>query len=267
MNNKRIITLVTDWNNKSYYIGAVKGELLKRCPDSTIVDITHNISPFNLSQAAYVIKNSYTSFPDNSVHFIGICTEFSDETPYLLVNENNHWFIGADNGIFSLMFETIPEKIIKLNIAENQLFSSFPELEIFPGIISKLIYGQAHDILGEEVHELYSKFNLNPIYEGNTLNGNVIFIDSYNNVITNITFELFNNLRNGRRFDIYIQNQNYRISKISKRYNEVDKGELVAIFNSSGNLEIAMNYSSVAELLNLDNKSKIMIKFYDSQNS
>lgn len=267
MNSKRIITLVTDWNNKSYYIGAVKGELLKRCPESTIIDITHSISPFNLSQAAYVLKNSYKSFPDDSVHVVGVCTEFSDETPFVLVNENNHWFIGADNGIFSLMFENKPEKIIKLNIADNQIFSSFPELDIFPGIISKLIYGQAHEILGEEIHELYTKFNLNPAYEGNTINGNVIYIDSYSNVITNITLELFNEIRNGRRFDIFVQNQNYRISKISNRYSDVDKGELVAIFNSSGNLEIAMNYSSVAELLNLDNKSKIMIKFYDSKNS
>lgn len=265
---QHIITFTTDWQYKSYYLAAVKGAICKISNRINFVDISHNISPFNISHAAYILKNSYHLFPENTIHLIGIATEYTEQTPYVLLKYNNHWFVGTDNGVFSLIFENIkPDFIIHLNINDKQKYSSFPELDVFVDVIEKIINKHNSDEYGKVVNELYTKINLNPVYDEKSINGNVIFIDSYNNIITNITSELFVQVAKGRRFEIYVQNFNYKISSINRTYNESPKGELLAIFNNSGNLEIAMNYSNVAELLNIDTKSKIIIKFYDSQNS
>src|SRR5512133_2364165 len=98
-----IITLTSDWGLRDHYTGSVKGAILRQLPDAVIVDISHSIQPHNLNQAAFIVRNSYRNFPEGTIHIIGVIEEASIESPHTLVVHDGHYFIGADNGIFSMI--------------------------------------------------------------------------------------------------------------------------------------------------------------------
>src|ERR1700722_16752728 len=126
-----IITLTTDLGDKDIYQAALKGSILKLLPTVNIVDITNSVSAYNIQQAAFILKNSYHYFPDNTVHLIGIDTLYNEQNRYLAIKYQKHYFLGADNGIFSLMFEHEPDEIFELSIMQDLKFLHFPLADIF----------------------------------------------------------------------------------------------------------------------------------------
>src|ERR1700759_4425030 len=121
-----IITLTTDLGDKDIYQAALKGSILKLIAGVTIVDITHSVAAFNVQQAAFILKNSFHYFPDGTVHLIGIDTVYNTNTKYLMVRYKGHYFVGADNGIFSLMFTDEPQEMFEINIMQDLKFLHFP---------------------------------------------------------------------------------------------------------------------------------------------
>ena len=112
-----LITLTTDFGTKDHFVGAVKGAIYSEFPDMKIVDISHEISPFNITQTAYILKNAYKSFPEGTVHIIGVDSEINKENKHIALKIDNHYFICADNGVISLIASDIkPEKIVEINI-------------------------------------------------------------------------------------------------------------------------------------------------------
>src|SRR5690606_3426198 len=101
---------------------ALKGSILSLKPNLNIIDITHNISPFNIQQAAFVLKNAFPYFPKGTVHLIGINSVFDEQVKYLAVEYKEHFFIGSDNGVFALMFDEKPSAIVELNIMQDLKF-------------------------------------------------------------------------------------------------------------------------------------------------
>ena len=126
-----IITLTTDLGLKDYYVAGIKGHILSQLPDANIVDISHEIPAFNISVAAFCLKNCYYDFPKGSIHIIGVSPEANEFTRHVVIKYQNHYFIGADNGIFSLLFDEIPEVIFDLNIISNEEKRTFPTKDIF----------------------------------------------------------------------------------------------------------------------------------------
>lgn len=256
---RQIITLTTDWNHKAYYAGAVKGALLKISPDANIVDISHNIIPFNILQTAFILKNSLKNFPDKTIHLIGVNSEINSEQSLLLVEYENQFVIGVDNGVFSLLFENeTPTQIIKI---KDIGYSTFAELYIFPQIVEKVSSGVSLEKIGEKMDNFKEQSHLRPVYDNDSITGHVVYIDSYYNAITNISVELFERIRQDREFDIFVQNNMHKVSKINKSYSQTSNGDLLAIFNTAGFLEIAIKNGPAASLLNLDSKSNIRVKF------
>jgi len=255
-----IITLTTDWGQKDHYIGAVKGALLSLMPDITIVDITHDIPKFDIEPASFVINNCYNNFPKGTIHIIGINTEASIETPHIVALYDGHYFIGADNGIFSLIFRTPPEKIIELNITQDSDYFTFPTRDVFIKAAYFIIKGEKLETLGYEKKTLNEMIQIKPVIEANSIKGNVIYIDSYENVITNISEELFREIGKNKRFTISSRS-GYEIDAISHAYKDVDSGEKLALFGSSGYLEIAINMGNASSLLGLKMKDSIRIDF------
>jgi S-adenosylmethionine hydrolase len=128
-----IITLTTDLGLKDHYVASVKGAILSQIPDVSIVDITHSIEAFNISQTAYVIRNCYKNFPAGSIHILGVDSELSLKNSHLAVFAGGHYFIGTDNGTFSLLFDELkPDKIVELNISQNTDSLTFPINAGFP---------------------------------------------------------------------------------------------------------------------------------------
>ena len=257
-----IITLTTDLGDKDIYQAALKGSILKLLPSVNIVDITNSVAAYNIQQAAFILRNSFYYFPDDTVHLIGIDTVYNEETRYLGIRYKNHYFVGADNGIFSLMFDSEPEEIFELNIMQDLKFLHFPLADIFVKSACHLANNGKLSEIGLPVDEIEKKMNLQPVIEKNLIKGAVIYIDSFQNVITNITKDFFTSVQQGRRFLLSFK-RNETINHLSWHYNEVPEGEKLCLFGISDHLEIAINKGNASGLLGLALGDTVIIDFQD----
>ena len=246
-----IITLTTDWGIKDYYLAALKGAVLNQIPDANIVDITHDITPFDLNEASYILRNSWEDFPEGTIHLIGISSEASPDHPHLLIKEKGQYFIGADNGIFCLLFDETPEEIYELDVIQSSDKFTFSTKDVFINVAKHIIQGEDIDKLGDKINELNKRTAFKPVMDANVIKGKIIYIDHYQNVVTNISEKLFKEACKKKKFQILVNAGQYRISKINTSYSDVGEGELVALFGSDNFLEIAQNRGRAAGLLGL----------------
>ena len=256
-----IITLISDWHQGDHYLAALKGKLLSLMPGLNIVDICHQLSPFGFIKAGFMLRNSYRSFPKGTVHIISINSEATPDSPHIVVYHEGHYFIGADNGIFGIIFPDKPEKAFLLEHSSN---SVFPEYDVFADAAVYLSSQGDINNLGAPYHELNIPSQLRATFDQSTIIGSVIYIDSYSNAITNVTRDIFEKAGKSRRFEILLKTNYYKINKINSFYHETSNGELLALFNSANLLEIAVAKGNAAELLNLGVNDTIRIKFYDT---
>lgn len=259
-----IITLTTDLGLKDGYVGSIKGAILKELPSVSIVDISHNIKKFDITEAAFILKNVFHDFPEGSIHIIGVKAEATLTTPHVVVLFKNHYFIGADNGIFSLIFDVLPEKVVELSISQDTDILTFPTKDVFVKAACHIARGGSMEVIGKPISSLRKSEGLRSFSEGsNVLKGFVVYIDSYENIITNITKQEFYNFGKSRKFNIFFRRSEYSINTISKNYNDVVSGERLALFSASGFLEIAMNNSNASGIFGVRIRDVIRIEFYD----
>ena len=146
-----IITLTTDFGEKDHFAGAVKGAIYSELPDVRIVDISHSVSPFNISEAAYVIQNAYHSFPKGTIHVIGIDSELNEDNKHIAVKLDDHYFICANNGIMSMICsEIVPEKIVEINI-HDKIPTNFPVLDVFVKVACHIARGGTLEVIGKKI--------------------------------------------------------------------------------------------------------------------
>ncbi len=253
-----IITLTTDLGINDHYVAAIKGKLLSNLPESTIVDITHQIPSFDFIHAARVLKNSFIHFPLGSIHIVSITTD-SDNIQYVAIEYKGHYFLGPDNGFFTVLIDEIPSKIVIIPPASENL--SFSVFEILTKTAIKLLQSSINDI-GTITEKLNEGQTQQPYLNGTTLIGQIAYIDKFENVITNINEALFEKNRAGRKFQIDIRG--YVINKIHSNYDQVVQGEIIAFFNFNKMLEIALNKVKAKSLLFVKFGDNIAIEFYDN---
>ena len=273
-----IITLTTDFGHKDYSVAMTKGALYKEVPEITIVDITHQVSPYNHSQAAYILKTAFKTFPKGSIHIIGVESEYTPENIHLVMFFDGHYFIGADNGIFSLITENLkPEKVIKIAINQDMV-SSFPVVDVFTKVAGHLARKGNLNIIGNEYKNPKELIEVKPVVnpDGNQILGSVIYIDNYGNVITNITEKYFYEIGKSRKFTVFARS--VKFNSIYKSYSQFidfsipyekrkDDGKKLALFNSAGHLEFAIyrsnpeTFGSASSLFGLDYRDAVTIKF------
>jgi S-adenosylmethionine hydrolase len=250
-----IITLTTDLGLKDYYVSAIKGAILSRLPAASIIDISHQVPTYNMQDAAYILKNAYPAFPKGSVHIIGIRAEAGKNSSHVIVNSDGHYFIGADNGIFSLLLDSPLDAVITL----PKEISTFPTRDIFVKAACHIAGGGNPMELGTAGAALLERMPFRAASMGDMIRGTVIYIDSYGNVMTNIADNLFKQVGKGRPF--IIEFARYEIDKLSNYYSDVPEGEILALFNASGQLEIAMNNDKAGSMLNLKLNDTITVRF------
>lgn len=273
-----IITLTTDFGLKDHFVGTIKGTIYRELEDARLVDISHSISPFNIQECAYILKNSYKSFPEGTIHIVGVDSEPTPENQHIAVLVDHHYFIGANNGVISLITSTIkPEKIIEINIP-NPTHGSFPVMDVFVQVACHLARGGTLDVVGKPFRELkeLKEFAPRVTNDGQTIVGSVIYIDNYGNVITNIQRGLFEAYRKGRKFELNARNK--KLTQIHNKYSDIinfdlDKlqrngpGDLLALFNSADYIELAIYKSDLnsvggaSTLLGLDYRDTIIVNF------
>ncbi len=260
-----ILTLTTDWGLRDHYLASFKGEILTRLPLLQLIDISHEVEKFNTMHAAYIIQNSFQKFPKGTIHFIGISgnENCNAKNPMVLIQSNGHYLLGEDNGIFTLIIGDNEKIIIRLPIERND--DRKTQCSVLFDTIKKLSEGKALNKLGKEDVSIKESYFAQPTVEAQTIRGTIIFIDTFGNAIVNVTKSLFEKEKRGRKFIIQLRKSTYGILKIDKTYEDVEVGEIVALFNQDDFLEIALNKDSASKLLGLKPMDPIRIEFNDSE--
>lgn len=263
----QIITITSDWNEDDYYVASLKGKILSTCPDIRIVDISHRVKTFNTSHAAFLVRNSYGHFPPGTIHIIAVNSEPEEGGQLLAARMDGQYFLCADNGLLGLLGGPEPELVIRIGTDARSDAHSFVALSIFTRVACQLAEGVDLASLGDETDIYNKQIPLRPTIEDSTLTGSVIHIDSYQNAITNISREFFDRVGQGRPFRIYVQSKRYVVEKINKGYMESGEGDLLALFNAVGLLEIAIRNGNAAGLLNLTTSSTIRVVFNQEEDA
>lgn len=273
-----IITLTTDFGEKDHFAGAIKGAIYSEMHDIRIVDISHSISPFNISEASYIIQNAYRSFPKGTIHVIGVDSELNPENKHIALKLDDHFFICANNGIMSMICsEIVPAKIVEINI-HDKIQTSFPLLDVFAKVACHIARGGTLEVIGKTISEIKPIKHITPFVndDRSKIIGRVIYIDNYGNVVTNIKKSFFESIQKGRSFEISARNNQFKT--IHKKYSDFinfdipedkrhDEGRGLVVFNSGNFLEIAVYKSncatvgSAATLMGLNLMDTVTVNF------
>ena len=273
-----IITLTTDFGNKDFFVSSVKGAILSEVKNAMIIDISNEIQPYNHSEAAYILKNAYKTFPKGTIHIVGVESELTPENRHIAMVFEGHYFIGSDNGIFSMIKDDLKaEKIVEINIHEKES-SSFSVLDVFVKVAAHISRMGKLEVIGKTIKSIKQMTNINPVVnnKANQILGSVIYIDNYGNVVTNINRKFFNEIRKSRDYKIFARTvkfeniyENYSgaIDFSNPKEKREEDGKKIAIFNSANHLELGIyksnpkTYGSAASLFGLDYRDPITVKF------
>lgn len=255
-----IITLTSDWGLSDYYVPAVKGAIYSAIPNVSLVDITHNIEPFDVRSAAFIVKNCYKNFPKGTIHILAIDTEESVRNPHVVVKVNGHYFVGTDNYIFSLIIDQDEYEAVIIDIVQDTDFFTFSTRDRFVKVAVMLCNNVPLAEIGSP-YTLKERIEFKPTYDNHSIHGLVNYIDSYENLVTNINKALFDKVRAGRKFSIKLCSGIYKIDTIRKSYQEVPEPDILALFGTHGFLEIALNHGKAASLLGIERDSAVDIYF------
>jgi len=246
-----LITLTSDIGRQDFLTGAVKGQLLQINDQFNIVDISHELSPFNYPQAAYVCRNAIKNFPPKTFHIV-LVNLFDKKPEHLLLIEHNDQYIGcADNGLITIILEEAPQKIVALPLSKSEQKNTLYCAKAFAKAYQDVLKGKTFEDIGDINVSIEVKNPLRPLLGDKFIEGQIIFIDNFENVIVNITKDEFEEQRRGRSFEIIFKRDEI-IDKISETYADVSESEKVALFNSAGYLEIAINKGNAAGLFGLE---------------
>ncbi len=253
------VTITSDWKYGDYYLGALKGSLLSLSSGVRVVDITNSVPSFDVLQEIFILKSTFLRFPQNSIHLMAVMSEPTPEKPMVIVYNAGHYFIGINDGRFSLLFDNVPSICFEILCARTFPYSSFLALDLFTEGVRIILENRFEtETIAAELKKEYPTGVVN---SADSIVGRVIYCDSAGNAITNITRELFDKLHQGRNYTIFVQGPYTRINKISRGYHDSNPGEVIALFNSLGVLELAVNQGNITTLENLDSSSEVRIKF------
>ena len=272
-----IITLITDFGHKDYFVGALKGKILSEHKEAVIVDISHEIDLFNTLEASYCIEAAYHNFPKGTIHIIGVDSERVGDTQHIAMQWDDHYFICADNGILNTLIQKkIPQKIVAITI-HDRLNTDVSDMDVFVAVACHIARGGLLNVIGKEISSLkpVSVLTSSISDDLSEIKGQIVYIDSFGNCVTNISHKQFNDTIRGRKFEIVIKNKKF--SRLHKSYSDFPvsdvkqlkdlEGDFLALFNENGYLEIAIYKSnpktvgSAATLLGLHFRDSISVKF------
>ena len=253
-----IITLTTDFGNKDFFVPSLKGYIYSHIPSVTIVDISHQITPFRPIEASFVLRNCYKDFPDNTIHIISIESSQHFNDDFILTEWEKHFFLAHNNGVISLITDGNADKIIRLQKPVESVL--FPAKEILAPAACKLAKDFKTDDMGEPLSKLDSILSLNPVLEKDFIRGTIIYIDNYGNAITNISRSHIDRYDKSKKPLIQFSARD-SVDKIRKHYTDVPEGETVCLYGTTGLLEISANKGNASKLFGLSVSSRVLIEF------
>ncbi len=262
-----IITFLTDFGTRDAYVAAMKGVALSVNPAAMLVDVSHDIPPQDIMQAAFVLRDCASWFPPGTVHLCVVDPGVGSERAAIAVRSGGHYFVGPDNGLFSLVLGTEPDEAVILDNPDAwqrpDASTTFHGRDVFAPVAGHLASGRPLAELGSPLDRLTPLHWALPIHDDQGIRGWVVHVDRFGNCITNITGDEFVEGRSLRRFKCYAGT--VILDRLKTAYADVEGGDPLLLFNSSGLLEIAVSRGNAAELYGLRTGSPINVVFLDGQ--
>ena len=264
MANRSIVTLTTDFGISDHFVGTIKGVILEINPDAEIIDISHSVQAFDVLDGALAIAQAYSYFPASTVHLVVVDPGVGTARRPIILSTERHHFVAPDNGVLSLIYGR-EERVHVRHVTAQHYFlqpisNTFHGRDIFAPVASYLSKGVDSEKFGDEITD-YVKFNApkpKPV-DQQTLKGVVLKADRFGNLITNITPQdapmLFG--ENPAPFKIVIGK--HEITDVKTSYAEGEPGEVFAILNSMGYLEIAANRAPAAQIVGTAKGTEVSI--------
>ncbi|HAI84518.1 MAG TPA: hypothetical protein DCL43_12705 [Chitinophagaceae bacterium] len=244
-----VITLTSDIGNNDFVIGALKGQLVTSNPYVNIIDINHNIAPYNYIQAAYMCRSSFQFFPNDTVHLILVDVFHNERISFVIARFGKYWIVCPNHGLLTMITGAMPDDAAVVEIPKLPSMHLLHITQHITGVIQQAISGVQLAQLHTKGAKIVEKYPLRATIGPDWMEAQIMFIDNYENVVVNITHNEFEEARKGRNFIIeFTRNQ---ITKLSTSYADAQMGEAVAWFNAAGYLELAINHGKMASLFGL----------------
>ncbi len=253
-----IVTLLTDSGESDHYVAAIKAKVLTVNSGVKIIDISHKIAPCDIAHAAFVLKSVFKDFPKGSVHLVGVDATGNRGDAFIALQLEDHFFVGVDNGLFGLISDKAQQNGVELNTI-NPISSTFPEKDILAIASAKLASGVSINDLGKPLSTFKKMIGRFVKATKKQISGNVIRIDNFGNLITNIPKDTFDTLSKGKTYTVQFGGEKFR--RIHSNYHQADQGDCFLIFNSLDLLEIGIYKGNASELLGLSYDSAVNIIF------
>jgi len=260
-----IITLTTDYGTNDHLVGTLKGVILKINPEVTIVDITHNVAPFDLLDGALAIGSAYTYFPPRTIHVVVVDPGVGTDRRPLLVSADNQYFIAPDNGVLSLVYERQQDVVVRHANAEHYflqpLSKTFHGRDIFAPVAAWLSKGWQPASMGEDIND-FKRFALpRPKSADGVLKGIVMRVDTFGNLVTNFRAEdLPESSSNDGTAAVDFKIGSQQISRLVATFAQGNAGEPIAYLGSSGYLEIAINKGNASRTLGIGRGTPVVLE-------
>jgi S-adenosylmethionine hydrolase len=245
-----VITLTTDFGTPDHFVGTMKGVILGIAPRATIVDITHEILPYDINEAAFSIAQAWRYFPKGTIHVVVVDPGVGSERRPILCEAGGQFFVAPDNGVLSMIYDASPHRIRVISnpkLISNQVSRTFHGRDVFAPAAAHLARGIAPGKFGKPITDHIRSFLLKPQQIGrHAWSGVILKVDRFGNLITNLHIDDFTGVKS-RPFEVRIGLQ--RIRRLALTYSETAVGEVFAIVGSSGYIELAANQASASQVL------------------
>lgn len=262
------IVLLTDFGFKDSYVGVMKGVIRKICRHADVIDLSHNIVPQDVAEAAFVLAASYRYFPADTIFTCVVDPGVGTERAVLCLEANEQVFLAPDNGLLSVIAEECAEPRIH-RVTEEEYFlkdgsTTFHGRDIFAPVAAHLAEGLEPEKLGALVRNIKRLQLPNPVRTADgSLRGEIIYIDQFGNLITNIRDSTIERTFNQPREELEVRVKRRSASGLVRAYADMPEGELVALIGSSGYLEVAVNKGSAAQRLGCEKGDSVTVTVSD----
>ena len=237
-----IITLLTDFGSVDHYVAEIKGVLLTGAPSATLVDVTHSIPPGEVRSGAYVLGRTWHRFPAGSIHMTVVDPGVGTSRAALAFGAHGHYFVGPDNGVFTSVLHDAEVEAVVLPTPEAAS-PTFHGRDVFAPAAAALAGGTPLHTLGQPFQAIPERLAYtDPHYEGKTVVGEVVYIDRFGSLVTNLTSALVPTYAR-------VEVEDLDLGPLRRTYNDVTTGGLLAYIGSGGAIEIAVRNGSAARRL------------------
>ncbi len=252
-----IVTLTTDWGDRGFFAGMVKGALMRLIEGVQVVDITHRLEAYNIMTASFVVRHGCLGFPEGTVHIIDVASQ----QPYIVVRSRGQYFICSDNGLPALVFGDAVEAAVSIPVQAGGIYN-FAAYNLFTPVAARLLGGTPLGDIGPQHPQLLQRPLPGYLQQEEYYRIYIHYIDDYGNAYLGMSYEEFERLRQGRAFVIQVRGDMY-VTELSRDYRSGGNGELRLTVSATGQLELALNSRSLAQFAGLKVNGSVLLKFKD----